>query len=113
MKESDDLDHVAALQALADTPYCLGSHDRDELSPGLRSYHLIYSRQQAKQTHGTVKSPRHIVFYRVANDALRSACNATSERSRFSIRRSLTRSAAGTITTCSKGLGQAHNKPEF
>jgi len=24
-----------------------GSHDRDELAPGLRSYHLIYSRQQA------------------------------------------------------------------
>ena len=59
---------VAALQALADTPYCIGSHDRDELSPGLRSYHLIYSREQAKQTHGTVKSPRHIVFYRVASD---------------------------------------------
>ncbi|KRP66964.1 type II toxin-antitoxin system RelE/ParE family toxin [Pseudomonas orientalis] len=59
---------LAALQALADTPYRIGSHDRDELAPGLRSYHLIYSRQQAKQTHGTVKSPRHIVFYRVAND---------------------------------------------
>jgi toxin ParE1/3/4 len=28
------------------------------------SYHLIYSRQQAKHP----KSPRHIVFYRVAND---------------------------------------------
>ncbi|MBD8594651.1 MULTISPECIES: type II toxin-antitoxin system RelE/ParE family toxin [unclassified Pseudomonas] len=63
---------LAALQALADTPYRIGSRDRDrdrdELAPGLRSYHLIYSRQQAKQTHGTVKSPRHIVFYRVAND---------------------------------------------
>ena len=59
---------VTALQAIADTPYRIGSHDRDELAPGLRSYHLIYSRQQAKQTHGTVKSPRHIVFYRVTND---------------------------------------------
>ncbi|KAB0519778.1 type II toxin-antitoxin system RelE/ParE family toxin [Pseudomonas extremorientalis] len=58
----------AALQALADTPYRIGSHDRDELAPGLRGYHLIYSRQQAKHTNGTVKSPRHIVFYRVAND---------------------------------------------
>ena len=61
---------LAALQALADAPHRIGSHDRDELAPGLRSYHLSYSRQQAKQTHGTVKSPRHIVFYRVANDAL-------------------------------------------
>lgn len=27
----------------------IGSHDRDELAPGLRSYHLTYSRQQAEQ----------------------------------------------------------------
>jgi toxin ParE1/3/4 len=59
---------LAALQAPADTPYRIGSHERGELAPGLRSYHLSYSRQQAKQTHGTVKSPRHIVFYRVASD---------------------------------------------
>lgn len=59
---------LAALQVLANTPFRIGSHDRDELAPGLRSYHLIYSRQQAKHTHGRVKSPRHIVFYRVAND---------------------------------------------
>ena len=59
---------LAALQALASTPYRIGSHDLDELAPSLRSYHLIYSRQQAKHPHGTVKNPRHIVFYRVAND---------------------------------------------
>ncbi|MCU1776482.1 type II toxin-antitoxin system RelE/ParE family toxin [Pseudomonas sp. 14P_5.3_Bac1] len=50
---------LAALRALASTPYRIGSHDRRdrrELAPGLRSYHLIYS--------------RHIVFYRVANDDL-------------------------------------------
>lgn len=53
---------------LADTPYRIGSHDRDQLAPGLRSFHLIYSRQQAKQTHGMVKSPHHVVFYRAANN---------------------------------------------
>ncbi|MEE4675257.1 type II toxin-antitoxin system RelE/ParE family toxin [Pseudomonas viridiflava] len=58
---------LAALQAIAGTPYRI-SHERDELAPGLRSYHLVYSRQQAKHPHGTVKSPRHVVFYRVAND---------------------------------------------
>lgn len=58
---------LAALQAIAGAPYRVGSPDRDELAPGLRSYHLIYSRQQAKHPHGTVKSPRHIVFYRVAD----------------------------------------------
>ena len=56
------------MQALADTPYRIGSHDRDELAPSLHSYHLIYSRQQAKLLHGVVKSPRHIVFYRVGDD---------------------------------------------
>ncbi|MEX5547394.1 type II toxin-antitoxin system RelE/ParE family toxin [Pseudomonas pergaminensis] len=59
---------LAALQALASTHYRIGSHERDELAPGLRSYHLVYSRQQAKHPHGTVKSPRHVVFYRVANE---------------------------------------------
>ena len=59
---------LTALQAPAGTPYRIGSHDRDELAPGIRSYYLIYSRQQAKLYHGTVKSPRHIVFYRMAND---------------------------------------------
>lgn len=58
---------LAALRAIADTPYRIGSYERDELAPGLRSYHLIHSRQQAKQPHGAVKSPRHIVFYRVAS----------------------------------------------
>ena len=33
---------LAALQAIADTPYRIGSYERDELAPGLRSYHLIY-----------------------------------------------------------------------
>jgi toxin ParE1/3/4 len=59
---------LTALQDIAGMPYRIGSHYRDEIAPGLRSYHLIYSRQRAKQTKGTVKSPRHIVFYRVAND---------------------------------------------
>ncbi|MGA3683504.1 type II toxin-antitoxin system RelE/ParE family toxin [Pseudomonas graminis] len=61
---------LTSLQALASTPYRIGSHDRGEVAPGLRSYHLSYSRQQAKHPHGTVKSPRHIVFYRMVNDDL-------------------------------------------
>ncbi|EGH45799.1 plasmid stabilization system protein, partial [Pseudomonas syringae pv. pisi str. 1704B] len=35
---------LSALQAIADTPYRIGSHDCDELAPGLCSYYLIYSR---------------------------------------------------------------------
>ena len=59
---------LAALKAIASRPYRVGSNERNELAPGLRSYHLIYSRQQTKHAHGTVKNPRHIVFYRVASD---------------------------------------------
>lgn len=44
----------AALQAIADTPYRIGSHDRGELAPDLRSYHLIHSHQHANQLHGVV-----------------------------------------------------------
>jgi len=49
----------------------------------------------------------------VAKLATRSACTAASERSRFSTRRSITRSAAGSNTTCSNGCGQANSKPAF
>lgn len=58
----------AGLRALASKPYRMGSPERDELAPGLCNYHLAYSRQLAKQTHGTVKNPTHIVFDRVADD---------------------------------------------
>jgi toxin ParE1/3/4 len=61
---------LTTLQALASTPYRIGSHDRGEVATCLRSHHLTYSREQAKHPHGTVKSPRHIVFYRMANDDL-------------------------------------------
>lgn len=47
---------LTALQALASTPYCIGSHDRDELAPGLRSYHLTYSRQQVNPPMGGSKA---------------------------------------------------------
>lgn len=43
---------LASLQAIAGAPYRVGSHDRDELAPGLRSYHLIYSRQQTNTPMG-------------------------------------------------------------
>ncbi len=53
---------LAALQAIADTPYRIGSLERDEFAPGLRSYHLIYSRQQAKHPHGMVKPTAYRVL---------------------------------------------------
>lgn len=59
---------LAAFQGIAEVPHRVGSQDRSELAPGVRSYHLNFSRQQAKLPQGTVKKPRHLVLYRVASD---------------------------------------------
>ncbi len=37
---------------------------------GLRSFHLTYVRNQAATATGTVQRPRHIVFYRLADDQI-------------------------------------------
>ncbi|WP_341962558.1 type II toxin-antitoxin system RelE/ParE family toxin [Pseudomonas sp. RC10] len=58
----------AAIGDIARTPARIGSSIRDEIAPGLRSFHLIYSRTRAATVHGLVQKPRHVVFYRVAND---------------------------------------------
>jgi len=57
-----------AIEDLAVTPTRVGSSPRDEISPGLRSFHLTYVRERAATTTGTVQRPRHIVFYRLADD---------------------------------------------
>ncbi|CRM24561.1 Plasmid stabilisation system protein [Pseudomonas sp. 24 E 13] len=59
---------LTTLQTLAKTPHHVASRARDEIAPGLRSYHLSHSRQHANPRHATVKNPRHIVFYRLAHD---------------------------------------------
>jgi toxin ParE1/3/4 len=59
---------LTALQFIAATPHHVVSHARDEITPGLRSYHLIHSRQNAKYVQAAVKEPRHIVCYRVADN---------------------------------------------
>lgn len=57
-----------AIEDLAETPNRVGSSPRDELSKGLRSFHLTYVRKQAATATGTVQRPRHVVFYRWADD---------------------------------------------
>ncbi|MBD8707011.1 type II toxin-antitoxin system RelE/ParE family toxin [Pseudomonas sp. CFBP 13711] len=59
---------LEALQLIANAPHRIGSCQRDELAPGLRSFHLTYARQHARHIHGPVKSPRHLELYRVAKD---------------------------------------------
>ncbi|UUQ64859.1 type II toxin-antitoxin system RelE/ParE family toxin [Pseudomonas fuscovaginae UPB0736] len=57
-----------AIEDLALAPDRVGSSPRDELAEGLRSFHLIHVRQQAATSTGRVQKPRHVVFYRLADD---------------------------------------------
>lgn len=56
----------AAFDTIAKQPDRIGSRARNELAPGLRSFHLRHCRSQF--TFGRVDRPRHIVFYRVGAD---------------------------------------------
>ncbi|AZC84044.1 MULTISPECIES: type II toxin-antitoxin system RelE/ParE family toxin [Pseudomonas] len=57
-----------AIEDLALVPTRIGSSMRDEVAFGLRSFHLVHSRKRAATANGMVQSPRHIVFYRLAED---------------------------------------------
>lgn len=57
-----------AFEDLARAPSRIGSCMRDEIGSGLRSFHLTHSRRRAEDEHGLVKHPRHVVFYRIADD---------------------------------------------
>ena len=56
----------AAFESIAAQPKRVGSYSRDELAPGLRSFHLRHARGQSR--HDRVNRPRHIVFYRTGAD---------------------------------------------
>ncbi|WP_296180317.1 type II toxin-antitoxin system RelE/ParE family toxin [Pseudomonas sp. UBA1879] len=57
-----------AMEDVARTPSRIGSSMRDEIAPGLRSFHLTYSRKRASGAQRLVQNPRHILFYRIADD---------------------------------------------
>jgi len=58
-------------QALADiqvAPFRPGSQDRSDLAPGVRTYHVRFSRRRARVVAGPVRNPRHFLVYRVRED---------------------------------------------
>jgi toxin ParE1/3/4 len=59
---------LTTFEDIASLPQRAGSHDREEIAAGLRSYHLNFSRLRARQTDTAVRKPWHIVFYLVASD---------------------------------------------
>lgn len=57
-----------AIEDLADVQNRVASCLRDEVALGLRSFHLIHSRKRAASAKGMVQRPRHVIFYRLADD---------------------------------------------
>lgn len=54
----------AAFSALCANPELFGSAARSELGEGVRTYHLRYSRAQARTGGRAVRQPRHLIVYR-------------------------------------------------
>lgn len=57
---------ATALADLRADPACLGSADRFEILPGVRTYHLSHCRKRAGTP--SVGKPRHLLAYRVEDD---------------------------------------------
>ncbi|MBX3194233.1 MAG: type II toxin-antitoxin system RelE/ParE family toxin [Microbacteriaceae bacterium] len=54
----------AAILSIVDDPNRVGSHDRTDLGHGVRSLHLISSRDDVSQGLRRIANPRHFVIYR-------------------------------------------------
>jgi len=48
-----------------------GSKAREEIGPGLRTYHLSPSRDRPRTETGKVANPRHFILYRVVEQQLK------------------------------------------
>jgi toxin ParE1/3/4 len=53
-----------ALRDIAADPERAGSKPRPELSTGVRTYHILFSRDRARSESGPVHKPRHLIVYR-------------------------------------------------
>jgi toxin ParE1/3/4 len=56
-----------ALRDISADPNCAGVRRRDDLRPGLLTYHLANSRRAARSNEGTVRAPRHLILFRIAD----------------------------------------------
>lgn len=59
---------LATLDAIAKQPDRIGSQERDQIGPGLRSLHLAHCCYSS--TAGRTQRPRHVVLYRLGADAV-------------------------------------------
>lgn len=57
-----------AIRDLATDPERPGSRARPELGPGIRIYHLSFSRERARRQGGIIRRPRHLLAFRLLGD---------------------------------------------
>jgi toxin ParE1/3/4 len=55
-----------ALDEIATDPERPSVRHRDELGPGVRTYHLFHARNRARTNHGVVKHPRHLPIFQIS-----------------------------------------------
>lgn len=53
-----------ALRDLVADPQRPGLAERRDIAPGIRTYHLFFSRERARGASGVVKRPQHLLVYR-------------------------------------------------
>ena len=69
---------AAAIRVVAATPEGPLTQTRNELSPGLRSFHLRHARVKAPQAK--VKKPVHVLYYRAIQPGLIEIVRVLHER---------------------------------
>lgn len=60
----------AAIRSILDDPDRAGSHDRTDLGGGIRSLHLMSSRDDVSPNVRKIVKPRHFVIYRQVGDVV-------------------------------------------
>ncbi|MBI2824359.1 MAG: type II toxin-antitoxin system RelE/ParE family toxin [Planctomycetia bacterium] len=59
---------IQGIVDVSENPHRAGSHDRPEVAPSVRTYHLWHCRNRVAESIGRVKNPRHFLLYRVHGD---------------------------------------------
>ena len=69
---------VAALRRVAGDPEGLSTVDREDLRPGVRSFHIRHSRSESREA--PVGDPVHVIFYRAVAPGLVEIVRVLYER---------------------------------
>jgi toxin ParE1/3/4 len=69
---------TAAMRRIAAAPEGRSTSDRADLLPGIRSFHIRYSRDESREA--PVANPVHVIFYRAATPGLVEIVRVLHER---------------------------------